>query len=261
MQELANRTSMERDEAPDLSDAFRPVRQLIGTGGLVTRETYNRMRTSQADVVACVSVVRSSSEWAFMAVGGANRVAPRWIYFGSPHEDPIADLARVAEALRLRLGGDCEDLPVAAAEDVMPRFLQRLRLTERRLLPIRRQRALAVAEQVLRAWLDQAWGQPAREETLSRILDLVRVRADEPDGPAADLRQVADAFLRLIDPVRRSSLETRRKGRKLWRLDDLIPELEATQFTDDQLVTAFASVRPIPPIDRRVVAMIIGVRT
>lgn len=261
VEELAIRTSVERDEAPDLSDAFRPVRQLIGTGGLVTRETYNRMRSSQADVIACVSVVRSSAEWAFMAVGGANRVAPRWVYFGSAHEDPTADLARVGEALRMRLGESSEDLPLdGEGEAVMHRFLDRLRLTERRLLPMRRQRALLVAEQVIRSWIDQAWGQPAREETLSSILDLIRVRSDDVDGPAADLRQVADAFLRLVDPVRRASLEVRRKSRRLWRLDDLIPDLEATHFTNEQLVAAFSSVRPIPPIERRVVAMIVGLR-
>ena len=264
VEELDRQSRPDRDEQPDLADAFRPVRHVVGPGGLVSRDVYNRMRTSQADVVACVSVVRSASEWAFMAVGGHERIAPRWVCFQHPSDEPICDLDRVAAALRSRLDSEAADLPLDdRAEQLVARFLNRLRATERLLLPVRRQRALQVAERVLETWAHKAWGQPKRLSVLADILGFVRPAqqsGDEVEEVQADLKQVADLFLRLIEPVRRRALE-HRKGKRLWRLSDLVPDLENTHFADDHLVDAFADVRLIPAVDRRVVAMIVGMRT
>ena len=258
IEDLAATTSAEHaDDPAELYDAFRPVRQLIGPGGLITSRVYARIRTSQADVVACVSAVQSRSEWAFMAVGGRDRIAPSWVCFEHPDADPVTDFAKVAAALRARLGDGVVDVPIdRRAEAVMERFLARLRTTERRLLPVRRQRALALAEKVVSAWRDGAWGQPERSELLRTVLDAI---GPSPDQDHPDPRDVADIFLRLVDAQKRSALAERRSRRRPWRLDDLAPRLIREPIPDEALRRAFSRVRMIPAVDRRVVAMIMGI--
>lgn len=264
---LAEQANIERPDEPvreedprSLLDAFRPVRELVGENGLVTAAQYEAMRTSQVRVASCVGAVDSDRPWAFFAVGGADRAAPRWVLIEGPDDGPVADLAEIAARLRERLGPETTQHPIdARATLVMDEHLERLRVNERKLLPMRRQRALTLAERVLNAWQQKAWSS-ADAERRTLLKDLAAMLS--PPAPGAefpDPRAVADAWLRVFRPVQRRALEHRGKRRRVWRLDDLEAPLVRDPVSTETLRRAFDEIPLLQPVAERIVAMIVGV--
>ncbi len=261
IEDLAIRADVARNEDPrSLYDAFRPVRELVESGGPVPPNVYALMRTSQADVVACISLVRAHSAWAFFAVGGIQRIAPRWVLLDGLEAPPVADLGRIAELLRERLAPETLDHPMDdRADPVIRAMVSRLRSTERVLLPMRRQRALLLADKVLKVWADRAFrdGDMIRVRLLKRIVAML---APAPEfDEHADPRSVADAWLQVVRPVQRKFLAERRRSRRLWRIDDLYKPLCDEPVGTEAIARAFSRIPMLPPISDRIVSMIVGI--
>lgn len=250
------------ENAEELYDAFLPVRQLIGPGGLVPMETYEQIRDSKAQVIACVGLLKSPTPWAFLAVGGLNRAAPRWLFFDEVRSTPLFDLSEVAGALGARLSAGAESRPRNARAAVLIRqFVDRLRGREREFLPPRRQRALLLLERCLGAWREDAVREMDRERVraLRAIESFVFPPSEQMGEPFADPRSVADAWLRILRPRIRDALASRTRRRRPWRLDDLEPLLRDDPIPVEELSAKLGAVPLIEPIERRVVAMIVGV--
>ncbi|WP_437982659.1 helicase-related protein [Sorangium sp. So ce117] len=260
VEELANTARIDKPAVVPISDAFRPVRGLIGEHGLVPEDIYAKIRTSQAKVGSGVSIVRSASPWAFCAVGGRERDAPRWVFFESVVHSPVSDLAAVADLLRDRLASDPPAASVLEepASALVESFTRRLEDTERELLPVRRRRALALAEHVLGRYSQQSWEHDDEErgEALQPLLTAVRpnVREKHPDP-----RSVADAWIRLLRPYRERALRDRSRTRKPWTLNDLEPMLIQEPIPTEDLRRVFDGVEMIPPARERMLAIIVGV--
>ena len=261
VEDLARQADIEREDDPrSLYDAFRPVRDFVDEDGLVGPEIYDRMRTSQAEIVSCISLVESEHPWGFFAVGGLGRIAPRWILLDGLDATPEADLGRIAAALSIRLGPDTPDHPIdREAEAVMTSLTARLRACERELLPMRRQRALALADRVLPEWRKAAFGQGDMERVglLRRIERLLSPPPEDEAHP--DPRSVADAWLQVLRPVQKKAMAETSRRKRLWRLDDLYKPLLAEPVESDALLRAFQRIPMLPPVAERVVAMVVGV--
>lgn len=250
----------EREEDVHFTDAFEPIRRLIGDGGLIPTALYRRMRDSQAELRTCVTCVSGAVPWAFLAVGTprgeTTRWAPRWIFFDGLGTEPILDLGRIAEFLQARLGADPTANDTNLDEKWISRYLEALRRHERALLPIRRRRALDQLERVLGNWADEGWvEQPAIREEACAILDSLR---REGEG-RLDPRLAADAWLELLRPRIREALENRAIRKRLWRLSDLDEGLCARPISAEAMRKAFRSIPRVRSIESRVEAMIIGI--
>jgi len=259
-EELADAADLEREDPRSMYDAFRPVRALVEEGGLVGPTIYQQMRTSQAEIVAAVSLIRSERPWGFFAVGGLDRIAPRWVYLDGPEARPLLDLEDISEQLHAHLGPATEPHPLdEAAGKVIEAFIARLRQAERELLPQRRQRALRLADRVLPEWTKAAFqrGDMPRVRLLQRIQRLLDPSQEEQEHP--DARGVADAWLHVIRPVQRRAKEEASRRRRLWKLDDLYAPLIEAPVESAQLERAFARIPMLVPVSGRVVAMIVGV--
>jgi hypothetical protein len=260
VEDLAKAADVERDDPRTLYDAFRPVRDFVDEGGLVGPEVYDVMRTSQAEIVACISLVQSARPWGFFAVGGLDRIAPRWIFLDGPSASPVSDLGRIAEILEAQLSPETPDHPIDRdAEAVIASLTTRLRECERELLPVRRRRALALADRVLPEWRKAASqsGDMARVRLLQRIEKMLAPAPDEATHP--DARSVADAWLQVVRPVQRKAKEEASRKRRLWKLDDLYRPLLQAPVETGVLERAFRRIPMLPPVAERVVAMIVGV--
>lgn len=260
---LADRAHVDRGaDSLELSDAFWGVRSLIGSRALVSPSLYEHMRTSQAEVVACVSVVRSDAPWAFLVVGGLDREAPRWVFLDGLEGSPEADLRRVAQELRERLAPSTQDaVPDDAAQALVAHFARRLQGEERQLLPQRRQRALALLERVLDGWIVQAERnmEVERRHALAKLRSSLFPSSEDQEDLFPDPRSVADAWLRVIRPRIKQALAARRNRRRIWRLSDLHGALLRDPIELVTLERAFAGVPLLEPVDRRILAMIVGV--
>ncbi|HYI01145.1 helicase-related protein [Hyalangium sp.] len=264
--ELAAKASVdapEHNEHPaDLYDAFRPVRALVGDAGLVPSADYESVRGSQAEVIACVSMVQSAVPWAFIAVGGLHRQAPRWVFFETLEGEPKTDLAQVADALQKRLGPDCPRAdPTPRSQTLVSSFTERLRDCEAGLLPARRRRALELLKESLEAWMREAKRVGSRDllEDYEAIRNALFPSKEKQKEPFPDPRSISDAWLRLIRPRVRAALERRSRRKRLWQLTELSPYLTDDPIDPEQLRRAFAEIPLLAPVEERVVAMIVGV--
>jgi len=245
----------------ELRDAFFPVRQLIGgSEALLSQEVYNQIRASKARVVSAVSVVTAEEEWAFLAIKGVEGGAPRWVLFREAPGPPSTHLEEICRSLRELLTPTTQDRAFdTTAGGVLDKALDRLRSTERQLLPRKKGRALDEMNAVLKRYHKDA--RRAHDQPRVRLIERLGSLTDtQRHDDAVDLGRVADWWLDLVRPTWYEHLTSRRR-RGVARLKAIRRQLCASPFTDQQLGSAFDHVRSVPSLDRRVVAAIIGVPT
>ncbi|MDB5099857.1 MAG: hypothetical protein JWM80_4278 [Cyanobacteria bacterium RYN_339] len=254
------KASRQVDDPQGFLDAFKPIRELLAPEtGLVPADTYDRIRRSQAAVRSRVSIIESVEPWAFFAVNGGDRGAPRWVFLDSSGIEPVTDLGKVAEALRQRLVPGAKSYKVDELSTVaIEAFTHQLEGQQRLLLPRRRQRALALADQVMAVWLEDAHvsGDTHRQEVLEAISRKLG-RVPDPQEPF-DLRAVADAWLQVLRPIQKAHFRRPRSKSRPWLLQDLKDDLLGEPIPTAKLELAFRSVPMLPPVGKRIVATIIG---
>jgi uncharacterized protein (UPF0262 family) len=261
-QNLPEKANLEREEQElqGIFDAFKPVKKIIEPDGLVSESTYEMIKNSQSRVIACVSAVKSSKPWAYFAVGGPQRIAPRWVFIDEIQTEPLTSLDEVSDALFLQLSDHPEPHELnEQAKFVMQKFLKKLEKSQHTLLPRKRQRALKLAQKLL-----QSWRKSAKEEKDFERDGLLNelegyLSPDVASGPSPDLRMIADTWLNLFRPIQKELLEERKARNSLWLLDHLETDLIKKPISTLLLEKAFKSIPTISPLSDRIVAAIIGV--
>ncbi len=243
-----------------LRDAFQPVRDLVDSeNGLIPQDVYLQVKQSKARVLSSVSVVRSQNPWAFFAISGADRGAPKWILLDKFKAKPEPDLDKVAKALQSLLTIDTEEHPMDQhASDLIHKFLNRILETEQMLLPRKKQRALKEMGLVLDNYIKKAKKQ--RDMDRLGILKDTKAFLETPDheDERPDLDAVAEAWLDLIRETWYERLSQRKRFKPL-RLKDIRRDLQSKPLETEKIVNAFARIPSAQPIHVRVVSAIVGV--
>lgn len=253
----------ERSEAEPwdgIDDAFSPVRSLVmGPRALVDPETYEHYRKVSARVLSRVSLVRAASPWAFFCLSVGTFGAPRWVLVPSAMGTPITVLSEVVEALRERLSGDIQDLPLDNnASRVLERFLKRLPDVERMLLSRKKQRALDEMLLCLNKALEHA-GHQEWQMAVDHLNALRRILRSPPVKRQPDWDAVAARWLDVIRPVWFERL-SEPKRRKPLLLKDVRRDLcKDPDWLIEQFEHHFRQFPILPDPERRVRACIIGV--
>jgi len=252
----------ERREVPRdrLRDAFDPVRRLVrGSDALLSEELYEAVRGAGTRVLSSVAVVGAGEgEWAFLAVAGTRWRAPRWVYLPRPDGTPETDLAAVSRALRRRLRDETEDRSFdPRAEEVLRRAIERVGQTEERLLPGRKRRALEEMRPILDAYLEEA--RASGDDRREQIVGALAAIADPGRGRySVDRARLADWWLDRIRPAWHEHLAGRRRRRPAV-LREIRGRLKDDPIATEELETIWEVDLEIPPLDRRVVAAVVGV--
>jgi len=214
-----------------IEDAFSPVRSLVsGDSALIPEQTYNEYLDVTARIISRVSLVASTTPWAFFCVTDSSEV-PRWIFLADTEAAPQTDLAVICEELRARLGPNVRDVPHSSpgSERVLSMFLDRLGQVDRQLLARRKRRALIEMEVIVEAYLESAAKRHDQSivDTLRALLWLLQ----EPvTGTQPDWEEVAARWLDLIRPVWYEKLTGKGRTKPLLLRDireDLIAAEEA----------------------------------
>lgn len=259
VRELEAESEKQKDDE-EFFDAFREVRNLVeGKSAFVPDAIYESMRKTQTEVVSCVSVLESDSPWCFLAVGGLERAAPRWVYFDGLDAPPEFDLFEIPKKLRLRLEARPESRRFdERSSKLLEHFLSKLRKCEERfeLLPARKRRALKVLREHLQA--DSLGLEHAHEVKERRRLE-ARLFPTNRREPYPDPASVADTWIRHLRPVIRNVFQNRKASAPPWKIDDLRNSRELERFDAATLEKAFADTPMLQPIEERIVALILGV--
>jgi hypothetical protein len=245
-----------------LSDAFERVRALVsGKDSLVPPDVYDRLRHATAKVVSSVAVVPSERPWVFLAIGAYDRTVPRWALVNLDHDAKtklFSSLDQVAEEVRSRLAPGPEDKSFdKEASDLLTKAVQMVEREHRALLPRRKQRALEELAYLLNQWLPEAKasGDQRRVALISNIL-----RALEPPqrDPAVDLEPIAEWWLAVIRPDWYHYLANR-GSKQPARLRGLRRRLKQEPISTERMQGFESLPLAATPLDRRVVAAIVGV--
>ncbi|MDJ0622204.1 MAG: SNF2-related protein [Desulfocapsaceae bacterium] len=244
-----------------IQDAFQPVKDLINSEhGIVPIEVYNQLKRSKAKVLSSVSLIKSKRPWAFFAIGGVDRGAPKWVYLDSLTAKPMTGLVEIAQRLRKELDISVENRKMdAAASQLIERFLNQLLATEIEILPRKKQRALYEMKKILTyydkvAKKNEDWD---RKSLIVKILQLLSVPDHNQGRP--DLDNVAEAWLDLTRDVWYKKLLEKKRRYKPLRLRDIRKDLQQKPLDSEQLYDAFSSIKNAQPIHARVVSAIVGV--
>ncbi len=266
VEEIAQRASLETSGADakptdELYDAFRGVRSLVESGGLVPPSLYEQLRTSSARIQSCVSTVESSAPWAFFVVSGAAHRAPQWVFLASPEAELMHDLNAVSEELRRLLSSGARDCALDERGTALEQqFIERLRDRELELIPPRRARALHLLNRVLDDWCADKTLDAFTRAEYRHIADWAFPPTEARREPFPDPRSIADAWLALLRPRMKKHFQTARR-RSFWSLKELRPKLREEPVPLEQLEESFRSVATLQPVEQRIVSMILGVVT
>lgn len=256
---------VEREAAPDaaitLVDAFARVRALVlGPDALVPEPVYEAVRQSKAKVLSSVAVVPAADDpWVFLAVGTADRTVPRWVLVeAGASSEVIGTLDQVADSVRARVSLGPTDIPF---DETAARVLEAaVRIAEEHqetLLPRRKRRALEELRYVL-----ERYERTASDERDGERLRIVRhvlglLERNEREF-TVDIGRLADWWLELIRPEWQEHLARRGIPRPA-RLRQLRRRLKDAPISTERLSSVRKRQLAIEPLDRRVVAAIVGV--
>jgi len=192
-------------------------------------------------------------------VGASDRTVPRWVLVEAGAAVAVeSTLDRVADEVRARLSEEPLDVEFdEAAEAVLSSALQAAEERHRALLSRRKQRALEELEWTVEHYRREAEDSGDRErlEVCERLLELL---TGSREGSSVDLGVVADWWLQTIRPEWYEHLAT--KGtRRPARIRHLRKKLRSEPISTERLLTIQDLEVRIEPLDRRVVAAIVGV--
>ena len=243
-----------------IDDAFAPVRQLVeGQTALVDHETYERYRRITERVLSRVSLIGSKTPWAFFCISAGSFAAPRWLFLSSYNARPISSLAEISSELRARLDANVSSqrsLDTRSAQ-TLNRFLQRLAVCERQLLPRKKQRALDEMEQIVDKLLTYS-NEQRHQNALDHLLLIKEMLRNPPPDHQPDWDEVAARWLDVIRPVWFDKLRT--KNRKPLLLKDVRKDLlKDKDWLIEQIMVQFRSFPVLAKAETRIRACIVGV--
>jgi superfamily II DNA or RNA helicase len=243
-----------------IRDALDPVRGLVsGPEALVSAAEYATHRGSTHRVLARVAPIESDRPWAFFAVRAHANGAPRWILLDGHAATVAHGLDDVTAGLRKHL---LEDPPARdfdhECEHWLNHFLTAATKSEAQLIPRRLQRAL---DQMHMACLH--WARDGRRNADFELADrweALAKLADTRDGENAfDFHQVAERWLRLIQPLREQVRRNRQRRSRYSRIRDVDPLLRSKPLELNAIESSLKDIHQLEPFDQRVTACILAV--
>jgi superfamily II DNA or RNA helicase len=245
-----------------IEDAFAPVRDCVeGEDALIPTGVYDEVREELRRVRRHFSVVPAATPWMFLCLTSGSFGAPRWLLVPAPEAAPVTDLEAIATGLRARLDPSVDSLVIdERIEATQARFLERLPIIERELLPRRKQRALEELQAVIEAFLE-AGALGRWTEELDRLERLRALLTGRVAGAPPDWDEIATRWLDLIRPTWFELLARPRRTRPL-RLRDIRGTLiEQGEGLIVRIAGLFAEVPRLPPVEERISACILGLPT
>jgi superfamily II DNA or RNA helicase len=243
-----------------LFDAFHGVRELIGEGKLISADTYEMMRSSQAKVVSSVGLVRSHSPWCLAVVQTNKDWAPQWVFLDWSKRESTdnAGISTELETICSSLLKNLEEAdnlePSEYSDKVIGDYIEHLSKKEKHLLPMRRRALLNQMSKVINYWIQKNYGYDSSEG--KRLHSLAKAAAGSK-LEALDLRQLAGQWVGFVkdhrDRFQSSVGSTRSRSKKLSLLKDNPPE------NIEYFLGRFSNVGHAEDFDSRIIALIAGI--
>ncbi len=255
-------------EELDLTDAFEPVRRLVGgENPLIRDRTYVQATRSAQGAKTIISVVESDIDWVFLSIEGAKSAIPRWMFIELSDGGFVSHtLGDVSERIRHKL---CHHDPAQAggelderASEVLDSAIRVAQKQEFKLLPRRQQKAYQQMLRMVDHWAMQASKSGAINtvDSWKRIASALKGPFSEAEGGVIpDFAELARCWIRLVQP--RIDGHQARKRKKYVVLSDIEESLQDDPISLAEMESALQGLEMCAPLASRIKVAIVGVGT
>jgi superfamily II DNA or RNA helicase len=243
-----------------LLDAFHDIRNLVGEDGLVSDETYELMRTSEARVVSCVGLVRSQTPWCFAVIQTNKNWAPQWIFLDWRRREATAGRGitiqsdEICSSLRTLLKESDDITPSNHSDRWLGKYLDFLSKNEFEMLSIRKKHLLHQFSSVLNSWQNQF----GHQSEIGKPLGDLRRAATGKSGDFLDMRELATQWNSFVRDYRDKLDFNKSKSRKAKTDNELLLKQNPPEDMEG-FIQQFSKIPHSEEFDTRVVAFIAGI--
>ena len=264
MKNLYEERQKEDREWGGVDDAFKPVREFIETGGLIDQDLYDQYKEVTAKVLSRVSIVESHDSWAFFALKGTEKRAPKWVLIKN-EEELIRDLPTICSFLKSRLPGSINIKTRSRAVDrSVNEFVELLNNGQLQLLPNKKRLSLILFEDLLQKWvkLEEQKDNPDKHlvAIYKNFQDLFKNHFSL-SGHSIDCYEFSQLWLDQLHPyfTKAEEAQTNRRAKHINSLRDLKKWLAGHPVAKADLEQLWENLPVEEPLDKQVAAAIIAV--
>ncbi len=229
-----------------------------GKGALIDDKIYNEFKDVEASVKTAVSFVQSEKTWSFFAFRGDTARSPKWLFIDEKNQ-AYTDFSEITKKLKSYLGN--KEIVEKRWREVdtgneIKKIIRRLRTQERKLLPWKKKRALAVGEKILHQNLESL---PKKEnEKRAKILQLLSLYNPDPEvDDFIDYDHFAELWLSLLVPALDNVRKNRIRKRKIITLKDL--SMKDVNLSVKELEWLLENCKYANTLDEIIASCIIGI--
>jgi hypothetical protein len=240
------------------------VREFIETGGLIDQDLYDQYKEVTAKVLSRVSIVESHDSWAFFALKGTEKRAPKWVLIKN-EEELIRDLPTICSFLKSRLPGSINIKTRSRAVDrSVNEFVELLNNGQLQLLPNKKRLSLILFEDLLQKWvkLEEQKDNPDKHlvAIYKNFQDLFKNHFSL-SGHSIDCYEFSQLWLDQLHPyfTKAEEAQTNRRAKHINSLRDLKKWLAGHPVAKADLEQLWENLPVEEPLDKQVAAAIIAV--
>lgn len=247
------------DSWEGISDSFRSVVNLKeGDDTLITQEEYNELRNVEATLKTGVSFLESSEEWCFIALRGDKQHSPKW-YFIEPNQSNAinTDFPVICNLLKKYLKNK-KHQKLEWNDYYLNKYIKLLKDSELGLLSPKKNRAIKVAEKVLKMRLSQRNVPNEECQIIQKLLQLFDRKKSFIDFDA-----FSKTWISFLQPYIEDKRERSRDRRKVFNLNSLVThyEIKRMDFKVEELTKIYEEAPVYEDIDFKIASCIVGVPT
>lgn len=239
-----------------IHDSFQPIMDLKdGQKPLISEKEYEQYKGVKNTVKTKVSFLKTDSEWCFFATRGDGNKSPKW-YFIKPNSDKeiYTEFPEICEQLRLHISKKSSS--VKWNDKYLKRYLTILQDKEIDLLPVKKRRALKVAEVILKTKL--------KDKTLDykyklKVRELLKLF--HPKKRDVDFEAYAKLWIEILQPYLEEKRNRYKSSRYVYNLNSLTKkaEINRIQIPYKTLQRVLEELPVYENIDHKIAACIVGV--
>ena len=240
-------------ERHSLEDAFKPVRDLIGVGGIVDIDTYEKMKEIDAKILSKVSLIESDEKWCFACISTRKNGPPIWVLIDgkemrSEQRGIDTDFRKISDFLRERLPNSEDAEHDEETDEIISDYLQHLQAYESLTFSNRKTKIVESARDILKDWKPNSNAAESVESILLNNISSANVARVDLNGFIQKWGSLMREYQRRLD-------ELPKPKRRNQKLSDY---MKNNPPPEGYLEARFRGLSTIDPVDERVIALIIG---
>jgi hypothetical protein len=242
-----------------IQDAFKAVTDLYRKkDGLITEKEYLYLKGVQASVKCKLSIVRTMQPWIFIATKGSKHYSPKW-YFIDCYDVIHTDLTNICYQLTDNLSNiqKKEDTWVSETEARLEKYLEILQINERQSLPNKKNRALEVAEYILKDIIKKETNTSIAKVASSLLTYFKPFKNTEEFS--TDFLLFSQQWLNIFQPYLSEKRRNSRNKKKVISLNDLKKDYKGLNISIETLEKILSNIPMKEHTWRSVAACIIGI--